>query len=128
MRIGIPREIKAREHRVSMVPAGVEMLVRAGHLVFVEQGAGQGAGIADDAYAAAGAEICLAAAPIWERADMIVKVKEPLPPEYGLLRPGQILYTYLHLAAAPELAKELVERRVTAIGYETIEGRDGGHK
>src|SRR5947209_9893982 len=94
MIVGVPREIKSDEYRVAMVPAGVEELTRAGHKVLVETGAGAGSGISDEMYAANGAEIVAATADLWQRADMIVKVKEPLPDEWPLMRPGQTVFTY----------------------------------
>src|SRR5437667_4918137 len=99
MIVGVPREIKSDEYRVAMIPVGVEELTRAGHTVLIQAGAGQGSGIADDQYAVHGAEIVAAAADIWKRADLIVKVKEPLPGEWPLLHPGQIVFTYFHFAA-----------------------------
>jgi len=123
MRVGVPREIKVEEYRVACVPAGVRALVAAGHEVVVEQGAGEGAGITDQEYLAAGARLG-SAAQAWE-CDLVVKVKEPLPEEYPFLRPGLILFTYLHLAANPALARRLAERRVTAVAYETIQLEDG---
>ena len=104
MIIGVPTEIKTREYRVAMIPAGAKILVDKGHPVLIQQGAGLGSGITDEEYARAGAEIVAGAAEVWKRSDMIVKVKEPLPDEFPLLREGQILFTYLHLAAAPEIA------------------------
>jgi alanine dehydrogenase len=123
--VGVPRETKTREYRVGMVPAGVDALVRAGHRVVVEAGAGLGAGIADAEYAAVGAELAPSADEVWARAELVVKVKEPIEPEYARMREGQIVYTYFHLAAAPRLADALVERKVTAVAYETIQLRDG---
>jgi alanine dehydrogenase len=123
MLIGVPKEIKTEEYRVAMTPAGVRALSAAGHQVRVEAGAGLGAGIADEAYAAAGARLSDAAG-AWEAA-MVVKVKEPLPVEYGYFRPGLLLYTYLHLAAQPELTRRLLQDRVTAVAYETIQLPDG---
>ena len=125
MLIGIPKEIKNRENRVGVVPGGVEVLVAAGHKVILEKGAGIGAGIPDTRYVAAGATIVNSAKQVWDEADMIMKVKEPIPEEYSRMRAGQILYTYLHLAAVPELAKALLDRKVTAIAYETIELPNG---
>ncbi len=125
MLIGIPKEIKNRENRVGVVPGGVEVLVAAGHKVILEKGAGIGAGIPDTRYVAAGATIVNSAKQVWDEAEMIMKVKEPIPEEYSRMRAGQILYTYLHLAAVPELAKALLERKVTAIAYETIELANG---
>jgi alanine dehydrogenase len=125
MLIGIPKEIKNRENRVAVVPGGVEVLVANGHKVMIEKGAGLGAGIPDGRYVAAGATIVNSAKQIWDEAEMVMKVKEPIPEEYPRMRAGQILYTYLHLAAVPELAKALLERKVTAIAYETIELANG---
>jgi alanine dehydrogenase len=125
MIVGIPKEIKTREYRVGMTPAGVRTLTEDGHTVLVESGAGLGSGIADDAYRAAGAQLVETAATIYAEAALIVKVKEPLPPEYPLLRPGQLLFTYLHLAPVPDLAAVLLERRVTGIAYETVALADG---
>jgi len=122
--IGTPREIKDNEHRVALTPQGVQMLVEAGHEVLVESGAGEGSGFSDAEYAAAGGRLERDAATVWG-AQLIVKVKEPLPLEHPLLRAGQILFTYLHLAADPVLTRQLVDRKVTAIAYETIEGRNG---
>lgn len=126
MIIGVPKEIMDQENRVGMTPAGVEELVkRFGHRVLVQRGAGEGSGITDAEYASAGAEIVPDAAEVYSRAQLIVKVKEPLPAEYGHLREGQIVMTYLHLAAVPELTRLLVERGVVAIAYETIQKPDG---
>ncbi len=124
MIIGVPKEIKTREYRVGMTPAGVRSLTAHGHKVLVEKSAGEGAGISDADYVAAGAQIVPTAADAWG-ADMVVKVKEPLPQEYGFFRENLILYTYLHLAPEPELTKKLVESKVTGIAYETIELDDG---
>ncbi len=124
MIVGVPREIKTGEERVALTPAGARALGEAGHRVLVEQGAGAGSGIRDEDYAAAGAEL-LAVAEVWGAADLILKVKEPIPEEYPRLRRGQALFTYLHLAAVPELARELVRRKVAAIAYETVERPDG---
>src|SRR5215207_1102740 len=99
MIIGVPKEIKSDEYRVAMIPVGVEELTRAGHEVLVQAGAGQGSGIADERYAEHGAEIVPDSATIWKRADLIVKVKEPLPDEWPLMRAGQIVFTYFHFAA-----------------------------
>ena len=124
MIIGVPKEVKNRENRVAIVPGGVKQLVQSGHRVLIEKNAGVGAGIPDDKYKAAGAEIVASAGAVWGEAEMIIKVKEPIASEYELMRPDQILYTYLHLAAVPELAQALVKRRVSAIAYETIELED----
>ena len=125
MIIGVPKEVKIGENRVGVVPAGVQALVDAGNRVLVQAGAGEGSGIPDEAYRAAGAEIVPDAAAAWGGADMVVKVKEPIAAEFGLLRPGLVLFTYLHLAAARELTLALLEREVTAIAYETVEAADG---
>ena len=120
MIIGVPKEIKNNENRVALTPAGVVNLVNAGQTVIIESGAGLGSSFSDDEYRAAGAEIIESASEVWAKADMIMKVKEPLESEYKYLRKGLILFTYLHLAAEPELTKALVENEVTAIAYETI--------
>ncbi len=125
MIIGIPKEIKDNEYRVAQTPGGVAMLVQHGHRVLVQAGAGEGSGFADEEYRQAGAEIVTDAAEVWKRADMILKVKEPLPQEYDYLRPGLLLFTYLHLAADERLTHELMKRQVTAIAYETVELDDG---
>ncbi|MEW6500982.1 MAG: alanine dehydrogenase [Thermodesulfobacteriota bacterium] len=125
MIIGIPREIKDKEFRVGIVPAGVRALAHAGHRVVIEAGAGVGSGIADEEYRAAGAAILPSAAEVYGQAEMVMKVKEPLPPEYPLLREGQILYTYLHLAPLPELTQVLLDARVIGIAYETMALPDG---
>ena len=125
MRIGVPKEIKNNEYRVGMVPAGVRELVVAGHEVLVETGAGNGIGVDDAQYKAAGASIASAAAEVFERADLVVKVKEPQPAECAMLRPGQVLFTYLHLAADPVQAKGLMKSGATAIAYETVTAPNG---
>jgi alanine dehydrogenase len=121
MAIGVPREIKEQESRVGLLPSGAYQLVKRGHHVLVERGAGIGSGYRDEDYASAGAELADDHAEVYRRAEMIVKVKEPLPAEYGLLRPGLVLFTYLHLAANKELTLVLVESGVTALAYETVE-------
>jgi alanine dehydrogenase len=125
MRIGVPKEIKNNEYRVGMVPAGVRELVVAGHEVLVETGAGNGIGVDDAQYKAAGASIANTAAEVFERADLVVKVKEPQPAECAMLRPGQVLFTYLHLAADPVQAKGLMKSGATAIAYETVTAPNG---
>ena len=125
MNVGVPKEIKDHEYRVALTPAGVDALARAGHRVLVEAGAGAGSGIADRDYLSAGAEILPAAAGVFEQADLIVKVKEPLPEECALLREGQIIFTYLHLAPAPELTQALLEKKVAAVAYETVQTAQG---
>ena len=126
MIVGVPTEVKTREYRVGMIPAGARTLTAHGHKVLVQQGAGLGSGLTDEAYKTAGAEIVPTADEVWKRAEMIFKVKEPIAEEYPRMREGQILYTYLHLAAVPALANELVKRGVTGVAYETIE-LDNGH-
>ena len=121
MIIGIPKEIKAQEERVAITPAGVETLKKAGHTVLIEKHAGLGSGFLNEDFVKAGAEILETPQEIFEKADMILKVKEPLPEEYNLLREGQILFTYLHLAAEPRLVQALLERKVTGIAYETVQ-------
>lgn len=123
MIIGVPKEVKNRENRVAIVPGGVKQLVALGHKVLIERNAGVGAGIPDEKYAAAGATIVPTAADAWS-AEMVIKVKEPIAQEFGFMREGLILYTYLHLAAVPELAQQLANRKVSAIAYETIELED----
>ena len=125
MIVGVPKEVKNRENRVSMVPGGVRLMVAAGHKVLVQKGAGLGAGIPDERYVQMGATILETAQEVWGQADMIVKVKEPIASEFPLMRKGQILYTYLHLAAAQELAHELVKREVSGVAYETIQLENG---
>jgi len=125
MRIGVPREIKTKEFRVGMTPAGVASMVQHGHQVVVERGAGLGSAIPDDAYTTAGAKMVDSADEVWATSEMIVKVKEPIAPEYARMREGQVLFTYLHLAAAPELGAELLKRKVSGVAYETIEPRPG---
>lgn len=121
MLIGVPREIKSNEDRVAVTPAGVQALNAAGHNVLIEAGAGLGSGITDEAYVSAGAELVATPAEIFQRAEMIMKVKEPLPQEYPLLREDQILFTYLHLASEPALTAALIEKKVIGIAYETIQ-------
>lgn len=125
MIVGVPKEIKDNENRVALTPAGVQSLVSRGHTVLVEGGAGAGSGLPDEAYARAGAEILPDASGVYARAELLCKVKELLPREYPLLRPGQVLFTYLHLAPAPDLTRALLERRVVGIAYETVETADG---
>src|SRR6185436_2403356 len=120
MQVGVPREIKDHEYRVSLVPAGVRALVQAGHQVLVQDGAGLGSGIDNQAFESAGAVIVTDAAAVYRRADLILKVKEPLEQEIPALRKGQVLFTYLHLAPQPRLTRALIDAGVTAIAYETI--------
>jgi alanine dehydrogenase len=126
MIVGLPREVKDNEYRVGLVPAGVKQLTGNGHTVLVETGAGDGSGITDDEYQRAGGGIVKTADEVWTASEMVVKVKEPVPSEYERLREGLILFTYLHLAPARDLTKQLLERRVTGIAYETITN-DFGH-
>jgi alanine dehydrogenase len=121
MIIGVPKEIKEQEQRVALVPSAAEQLIRRGHSVLVEKGAGIGSGYSDEEYVKAGAEIVDQAKQVFARADMIVKVKEPLPAEFPLLRKGQILFTYLHLAASKPLTEALLRSGVTGVAYETIQ-------
>jgi alanine dehydrogenase len=125
MRIGVPKEIKTQEFRVGMTPAGVAILTGRGHQVLIEAGAGVGSSIPDDAFVKAGATIVPTREEVWGQADMIVKVKEPIAPEFPLMRKGQLLFTYLHLAAAQELGAELLKREVNSVAYETIEPTPG---
>jgi alanine dehydrogenase len=125
MHIGIPREIKTREGRVAMTHVGVRTLVHHGHDVLVEKGAGMGSGISDATYEQAGACIMDEAEAVWDRSEMIVKVKEPIEEEYDHMRDGLILFTYLHLAANEKLAREMLSRKIIGIAYETIQLEDG---
>jgi alanine dehydrogenase len=125
MIIGVPKEVKTQEYRVALTPAGADALVRAGHRVMVENGAGQESGFLDSDYRKAGARIARTAGEIWEKAEMIVKVKEPLASECRYFRPGLILFTYLHLAADRALTLALMKKKVVAIGYETVELPNG---
>src|SRR5947209_2513289 len=126
MRVGVPREIKVQEHRVGLTPMAVREYVSHGHEVLVQAGAGTGIGAADAAYVAAGARIVASAADVFSAADMIVKVKEPQPAEWKMLRKGQILFTYLHLAPDPEQTHGLLESGCTAVAYETVTDAKGG--
>lgn len=125
MIIGIPREIKTEENRVAMTPAGVDLLTRNGHRVLVERNAGTASGFNDQTYNDAGAETITDPSDIYARADMIMHVKEPLPGEYELIREGQIIFTFLHLAASGELTEILLEKRSVNIAYETVQLADG---
>lgn len=123
--VGLPKEIKDNEYRVGLTPAGVRALTDAGHQVIVEKSAGEGSGFADPLYEKAGAQIIDSADDVWAKAEMIVKVKEPIAPEYPRMREGQLLFTYLHLAPDRKLTDELLKRKVTGIAYETITDRRG---
>ncbi|MFW3168978.1 alanine dehydrogenase [Geodermatophilus sp. CPCC 206100] len=125
MQVGVPREVKNREYRVALTPAGVTELVRAGHTVLVERGAGEGSSIPDTDFTAAGARIVPAADDVWGAADLLLKVKEPVAEEYGRLRADQTLFTYLHLAASKECTDALVTSGTTAIAYETVQTAGG---
>jgi alanine dehydrogenase len=126
MLVGVPKEIKVREYRVGITPTNVREVVAHGHTVLVESGAGEGIGMNDAAYESAGAKILKTAKEVWAQAEMIVKVKEPQPEERKMLRKGQVLFTYLHLAPDPEQTKDLVESGATCIAYETVTSAAGG--
>ncbi|MFN2392209.1 MAG: alanine dehydrogenase [Pyrinomonadaceae bacterium] len=125
MKIGLPKEIKDNEYRVGLTPAGVRALTDAGHTVFVEKSAGEGSGFGNELYERAGATMLETADDVWGEGDMIVKVKEPIAPEYPRMRENQLLFTYLHLAPEFELTKQMMERKVTGVAYETITDRRG---
>jgi alanine dehydrogenase len=125
MIVGVPKELKTAEHRVALVPAGVESLVGDGHTVLVEEGAGVGSGFADAAYRAAGAELVPRAADVWARADMVVKVKEPVEAEWPCLRRGQVVFTYFHFAASEALTRAVIAAGIVAIAYETVQLASG---
>jgi alanine dehydrogenase len=125
MIIGVPKEIKNHEYRVALTPEGAARLTATGHQVLVQSDAGTGSGFEDGQYSKAGARVMDGGTELYAASDMIVKVKEPLPSEYSLLRPGLLLFTYLHLAAVPELARVLLDQKVTAIAYETVQLADG---
>ena len=125
MIIGVPREIKPEENRIAIVPGGIEMLVQRGHTVLVESGAAKGSGFSDDELQKAGARILSTHSDIFAEADLVLKVKEPLPEEYHLLRAGQILFTFLHLAASEELTRTLLQKKIVGIAYETVQTEDG---
>src|SRR5580693_6732103 len=125
MKVGVPAEVKDNEFRVAITPAGVHELARAGHEVFIEAGSGAGSSLPDEEFAAAGATILPTADDVWGTGDLVLKVKEPAPEEYHRMRPGQVLFTYLHLAASRECTEALLGRNVTAIAYETVQLPDG---
>src|SRR3979409_636032 len=125
MIVGVPREIKTAEHRVALVPAGVEAMVGDGHSVLVEQGTGLGSGFADDAYRAAGGTLVPKAADVWAKSEMVVKVKEPIEPEWPCLRKGQVVFTYFHFAASEALPQAGPRSGITAIAYETVQLASG---
>src|SRR6201989_1306434 len=125
MKVGIPREVKNHEYRVAITPAGVHELVRGGHQVVIQADAGNGSSIPDEDFVAAGAQILPTADDVWQAGDLILKVKEPVPEEYHRMRKGQVLFTYLHLAASRECTDALLGQGVTAIAYETVQLADG---
>ena len=125
MKVGLPKEIKDNEYRVGLTPAGVQALAHAGHEVYVQKTAGEGSGFTDDQYVKAGGQLLDTADDVWKTGDMIVKVKEPIAPEYPRMRENQLLFTYLHLAPEFELTKQMMERKVTGVAYETITDRQG---
>ncbi len=125
MIVGVPKEIKDNEYRVGLTPAGAAVLVQDGHDVYVQRGAGLGSGLADDLYVQAGAKMLDSAAAVFDTAELIIKVKEPQTVEVNMMREGQILFTYLHLAPAPELTKQMLEKKISGIAYETIQLDDG---
>ncbi len=125
MKIGLPKEIKDNEYRVGLTPAGVRALSDAGHEVYVQKTAGDGSGFADEQYVQAGGKLLETADDVWQTGDMIVKVKEPVAPEYPRMRENQLLFTYLHLAPEFELTKQMMERKVTGVAYETITDKKG---
>jgi alanine dehydrogenase len=125
MIVGVPKEIKVREYRVGITPAIAKAFVASKHTVLIEKGAGEGAGISDGEYERVGAKIVKGADELWKRSEMIIKVKEPIEPEYARMQEGQVIYTYFHLAAVPELAKVLLKKKIAAVAYETIQPEDG---
>jgi alanine dehydrogenase len=125
VKVGIPREVKNHEYRVAITPAGVNEFTRSGHEVVVESGAGLGSSIADAEFVSAGATILPSADDVWADAELVLKVKEPIAEEYHRMREGQVLFTYLHLAASKECTDALIDRKVTGIAYETVETADG---
>jgi alanine dehydrogenase len=127
MVIGVPKEIKPDEYRVAMTPSGVEVLTQHGHTVLIERGAGDGTGIPDCEYEAAGAQVVDDPAQVWRDAEMIVKVKEPLPEEYPYIRPKQVVFTFFHFAASESLTRAMVQSGAVCLAYETIQTPDGAH-
>jgi len=125
MIVGVPREVKDNEFRVALTPEGARELVDAGHTVLIQEGAAEGSALPEDRYKKAGAQFVSTAEDVWREADLVLKVKEPQPEEYDLMREGQILFTYLHLAASRELTEELLRRKVSAVAYETVQDRQG---
>ena len=125
MRVAVPKEVKVHEYRVGLVPGGAAQLIADGHEVFVQSGAGRGSGIPDEAYEAVGCTMVMGAERAWELGEMVMKVKEPVAEEYPRMQQGQLVYTYFHLAAVPELATVLLDKEITAVAYETIQTPDG---
>ena len=123
MIVGVPKEIKPQENRIALVPGGAQTLVRRGHTVLVQAGAGRGSGFLDEEFRAAGAQVVADAEEVFARAELILKVKEPLEPEFPMLRPEHLLFTYLHLAPNPALAEVLMQAGCAAIAYETVMAR-----
>src|SRR5512138_3190492 len=121
MLIGVPKEIKTNENRIALVPAGAEALTAAGHTVLIEAGAGLGSGFPDEAYTAVGASIVATADEVWQRAEMIMNVKDPIAPEWPRMRKGQVIYTYFHFAAAEDLTRAVVDSGAIGIAYETVQ-------
>ena len=121
MKVGVPTEIKKQEYRVAITPSGVHELIRHGHSVLVQAGAGQGSFISDEEYAAAGGTVVADHEAVWGESELILKVKEPIADEYDRMQPGQTLFTYLHLAASRDCTAALLDRRVTGIAYETVQ-------
>ena len=124
MRVGVPKEVKDNEYRVAITPGGVRQLIEEGHRVFIQSGAGMGSGFSDEEYRSVGGQVVADKEIVWE-AELVVKVKEPQPSEYGLMKFGQVLFTYLHLAAERELTLEMIERGITGVAYETVEDKSG---
>ena len=125
MRVGVPKEIKEDENRVAITPSGVAAFKQHGHEVVIQANAGAGSAIRDQAYQAAGATVAASAEEVWDRGELILKVKEPLDPEFARMRPGQVIFTYLHLAASKTLTQRLLDSEVVAISYETVQLDDG---
>src|SRR5512138_3966996 len=125
MLIGVPKEIKTNENRIALVPAGAEALTAAGHTVLIEAGAGLGSGFPDEAYTAVGASIVATADEVWQRAEMIMKVKEPIAVEWPRMRKGQVIYTYFHFAAAEDLTRAVIDSGAVAVAYETVQLASG---
>ncbi|MFN5920021.1 MAG: alanine dehydrogenase, partial [Bacteroidota bacterium] len=124
MIIGVPKEIKNNENRVGLTPAGVSSFTKAGHKVFVQSTAGVGSGFSDDEYKKAGATMLKTIADVYKKAEMIVKVKEPIKEEYGLIKPGQLLFTYFHFASYEPLTKAMIKSKAVCLAYETVEKKD----